>query len=147
MCQGSSAQVCGSLAGRPLLTQITSTAQELNQPLCFFLPAFSKCLASSLENVQPQQQQSTFACFLSGSCCSEHIMYVNLLHLQGNSEPRYYLLKSPLWRHWSCEDQQRPESRSSGIVVAVSPASTFISLFMVCVGGACVCCLPSPCRS
>lgn len=125
--------------GWPLLTQITSTMeQELNQPLCFFLPAFSKCLASSLENVQPQQQQCTFACFLSGSCCSEHIMYVNLLHLQGNSEPRYYLLKSPLWRHWSHEDRQHPESRSSGTVVAVSPASTSISLFVVCEGGMCL---------
>lgn len=148
VCQGSSAQVCDSLAGWPLLTQITSTTeQELNQPLCFFLPAFSKCLASSLENVQPQQQQCTFACFLSGSCCSEHIMYVNLLHLQGNSEPRYYLLKSPLWRHWSHEDRQHPESRSSGIVGAVSPASTSISLFAACMRGTFVCCLPSPCGS
>lgn len=82
--------------GGQLLTQIPSAKkQELNRCLCFTLLAFSKWLASSFENVQKQQQQLTFACLLRGSCCSEHIMYVNLFHLQGNSKPTYYVFKKP----------------------------------------------------
>lgn len=130
----------GGQQGGWLLTQITSAKkQELNRCLCFTLPAFSKRLASSFENVQKQQQQLTFACSLSGSCCSEHIMYVNLFHFQGNSKPRYYLLKSPLWREAASRDMEfRNNCRWPRGPLCLS---------VVCIGGACVCPLPSPSAS